>query len=662
MRKAVLLSFALIGIIYADTRLDESVISTTGFEDNILNEVKNVNIITKDDIEKRSDSDLNELLERAPGISLQKMALGWAIDMRGQGNRANTNVQVMVNGVSMNMTDSTHSATPLDAFSLDDVERIEIIPGGGAVLYGSGTQGGVINIITKTIPQNFYANVATKYSQSGSTNARFNIGGLVSENLFLKSSFYTNNTDGYRQGDKNRGAYGSFGLQYQIAPEQKISANFSHFKGKTYSSGASTRAMLDENRRNADTKNISKLDIKLTNLNVDYNAKLSDKLELNVTPFYQDTKFKPSSQSRFTDKKYGARTKLKYSYSFGNFITGYDYIYNKGKNDGSFDLMMSPKMRFVNISKGSTTKTTNSIFFINKFDFTDEFSLSAGYRFENAEYKILKNTFSKIAPAAIFDKVQGKTTKADISKDENNYAFEIMPNYKYSDSGNVYVKFERGFTSPSANKMQNKDARLGYYPSNIEPETYKTYEVGIKDLVFGQYFSATLFYTNSKNEISTIGKPPTYWTQVNIGETQRKGFEIYSEQALLDDSLRLSQSFTYTDTKIKKSGTSGYAAGSVVPNVAKYKVVLGVDYDINKNFTIFADSKFYGDQRNTSNEKLPAYSISDVGVRYKNKGFTVTGGVNNVFDKEYFTSADYKKDSFYVGDGRNLYVELKYDF
>ncbi|NLK66592.1 MAG: TonB-dependent receptor [Campylobacteraceae bacterium] len=663
MRKIGFLSLALATALFAETRLETSVISTTGFEASVADEVRNINVVTKDDIEKRSDSDLKTVLRRAPGVHLQQKAFGDAIDMRGQGIRANTSVQVMVNGIAMNMTDSSHSAMPLDAFSIDDIERVEIMPGGGSVLYGSGTQGGVVNIITKTKPKDFYANIATRYAQRGSINGRLNIGGMASENLFLKASLYSHDTKGYRDGDKSRGTYGSLGAIYQILDNQQLSINYSYFDGRSHFGGSATRAMLDRDRKST-SGDVSVTDVEMTNLNIDYSVKFKDNWELKISPFYQYTKFEPEGSSRFNDKKYGVRAKVKHDYSYGSLIFGYDYIYNKGKNDGAFDFMLNPMMRFVNITKGDTKKTTHSAFLQNRFDITDEFSLTAGYRYDYADYEVGKHTFTKVGPASMFNMIPGTLNTLDLNKNENNYAFEITPNYQYSDTGNVYFKFERGFTSPSANKMQNKDALIGYYPSNIDSETFQTYELGMKDLLFGQYFQATLFYTKSKDEISTVGKPPQFWNQVNIGKTERWGFEVYSEQDFMDGDLRLSQSFAYIDAEVKEVGVSGFRVGDVIPNVAKYKISLGVDYDITPYLTLFLDSKFYGDQKNSSYEKISSYNVTDVGARYKYKNLTITGGIDNVFDKEYYhsVSGSGANKSYYVGDGRTAYLEFKYDF
>ncbi len=51
--------------------------------------------------------------------------------MRGQGNKSNIAVKVMIDGRAINVLDNSHGVTPLNSINLDNVERIEIIPGVG---------------------------------------------------------------------------------------------------------------------------------------------------------------------------------------------------------------------------------------------------------------------------------------------------------------------------------------------------------------------------------------------------------------------------------------------------------------------------------------------------------------------------------------------------
>lgn len=61
-----------------------------------------------------------------------------------RGKRRGT--MVLVDGIPLNVRTGYYD---LDRINIADVERIEVVRGGGAVLYGSDATGGVINIITK---------------------------------------------------------------------------------------------------------------------------------------------------------------------------------------------------------------------------------------------------------------------------------------------------------------------------------------------------------------------------------------------------------------------------------------------------------------------------------------------------------------------------------
>lgn len=122
--------------------LGETVISASGFEQDADSNLRNVIVISSKDLQDKGYISLEQALERVSGISFVNFGLGRNIDMRGQGSKSNVSVKVMVDGRPINVLDNSHGVTPLDGINLSTVERIEIIPGGGSVLYGNGTRGG----------------------------------------------------------------------------------------------------------------------------------------------------------------------------------------------------------------------------------------------------------------------------------------------------------------------------------------------------------------------------------------------------------------------------------------------------------------------------------------------------------------------------------------
>ena len=296
-------------------------------------------------------------------------------------------------------------------------------------------------------------------------------------------------------------------------------------------------------------------------------------------------------------------------------------------------------------------KITHSFYFLETHDFTDIFSLSAGARYENANYDIFSNQ-KRIRGRKVFQ-VAGMPMRGN--KKNNNYAYEITPNFKYSDSGNLYFKFERGFISPTPVQLIDKINRTTYRINNLKSEVYQTYETGVKDLIWGQFISATLFLTDTKDEIGRQTLGPNIgdgWRYYNLTKTRRYGAELYAEQYLLD-SLRLSQTFSYVKAKI----SSGADKGKEIPYVQKSKFILGIDYEPISKFKILTDIKYGSSHKTASYKKVNSKTTVDLGVSYGPlKGFTVAAGVKNLMDKKYDI------DINVPARDRNYYVEFKYAY
>ncbi|MGA7800659.1 MAG: TonB-dependent receptor, partial [Gammaproteobacteria bacterium] len=111
----------------------------------------NVTIITARDIEASTATTLPQLLSEQPGVLTRSLygndAARTTVDIRGFGAAATQNTLILLNGRRLNDIDL--SAVDFAAIPLSNIERIEIIRGGGAVLYGDGAVGGAINIITR---------------------------------------------------------------------------------------------------------------------------------------------------------------------------------------------------------------------------------------------------------------------------------------------------------------------------------------------------------------------------------------------------------------------------------------------------------------------------------------------------------------------------------
>ncbi len=111
-------------------------------------------IITRDAIERAPQASLADIIAREAGVQTTSLyggvnGAGTAIDLRGFGATGPSNTLVLVDGRRLNDWDLP--GFDLSTIAKDSIERIEITRGNsGAVLYGDGAVGGVINIVTRS--------------------------------------------------------------------------------------------------------------------------------------------------------------------------------------------------------------------------------------------------------------------------------------------------------------------------------------------------------------------------------------------------------------------------------------------------------------------------------------------------------------------------------
>jgi iron complex outermembrane receptor protein len=125
-------------------------------------------VVTSEDIARTKPGTVQEALGKVPGIVFYDQTgnpFQRTIDLRGFNAQPNPSVSVFVDGVRVNEPDS--NAVNWDLIPIQDVERIEVLPGPSAV-YGQNALSGVINIITKrgtTSPQTTITAMVGSYGQ-----------------------------------------------------------------------------------------------------------------------------------------------------------------------------------------------------------------------------------------------------------------------------------------------------------------------------------------------------------------------------------------------------------------------------------------------------------------------------------------------------------------
>jgi len=145
--------------------LEQMIVTAQRYEKRDIDVAASTEILTEKDLQNTGASNLYDALKFSTGIEMQQYGTAGAsmgnmyskVVIRGVGN----GTLVLINGVPLN-TRGTYDLTDIP---VENVERVEIVRGGGSVLYGSEATGGVINIITKKKRDNYFKTGWGNYGQ-----------------------------------------------------------------------------------------------------------------------------------------------------------------------------------------------------------------------------------------------------------------------------------------------------------------------------------------------------------------------------------------------------------------------------------------------------------------------------------------------------------------
>jgi len=109
-----------------------------------------VYVITREDIRRAGASSLPEALRLAPGLQVARVtARDWSITSRGFAEQSPNKLLVLIDGRAVYSPLFAGVFWDVQDVPLEDVDRIEVILGPGATLWGSNAVNGVINVITR---------------------------------------------------------------------------------------------------------------------------------------------------------------------------------------------------------------------------------------------------------------------------------------------------------------------------------------------------------------------------------------------------------------------------------------------------------------------------------------------------------------------------------
>lgn len=660
MKKRALIIFLMTTTLFAQEnqiRLNESVITSQNFGTTVRNTASNITIITAKEIKEKGAMDLIDALRMAPGILVKNYYGSIALDIGGYSStHAYKNNIITIDGVKSDQFDS--SIVPIDL-----VERIEVIPNGGGVLYGDGASGGVINIVTK----NMYGNNKKKISgnvrtEIGSYNSyKYGLTTIVnpSEKFALKVTYSNKKHNSWRKFVENdRRLYTKYETVSLLGnykfDNSDLLLNYTRNDRKLVFGNELPEELYKKDRSKVLKKAYSGF-YQSDNFYGKYKRKIGDNTEFLTYAKYSDKVWKKlNKDKRYHTYEKSIKAQIKQNYEDKNyFIIGADY----------FD---SVRERYAKLKEGHVEKTGKNdvkkefgIFAMNETNF-GKLTFAQGLRYGKTEHEYY---WSRRDPIP-----EGLKGKKGCQK-YDNWAGDLELRYNYSNTGMMYGKISRAFRTPI-----NQEAGNTYNAQKLKSQIQKNFEIGVKDYIGDNiYLSASTFYKKIDGEIyyqTTVDKATgkTGAAFYNMGDTRRIGLQLLSEQYL--GKLTLTESISYLNHKIEKSDFKT-RENKEIPMVPNWKLGFGINYKYNDKLNLGADVVYVGkyyDSSDATNERkkdLGGYTTVDVSANYQlDDKISVVARVNNLFDEKYEDFVGYWSNTRQLTPavGRNFSIGLDYKF
>ncbi|WP_262927206.1 TonB-dependent receptor [Phytohalomonas tamaricis] len=262
---------------------------------------------------------------------------------------------------------------------------------------------------------------------------------------------------------------------------------------------------------------------------------------------------------------------------------------------------------------------------------------------------------------------------------------EFLPNfstkYQINADNQAFYNVTRNMRTPQNYVLYNTGDSI-----NLDPELSWNHELGWRFSRDDMALSATAFYLTFKDRQLSSRDTDGEYVMINVGEVVNKGLEL-EWSGLLPHNFNYYASYTYTESEqqdnITTRGVELPTEGKQVANVPKNMFNLSVGYDDGRYYGNIVGKyvgSYYGDL--TNDEKISGRTVFDLntGVRLPVdntmlKSAAIRFSINNLFDKEYLSSASSigfnaepynglsSNTSYYnVGEERTAVVSLEATF
>ncbi len=570
--------------------LDNVVVTASRTAQTVDQTLAPVSVITRKDIEARQATSVTELLETLPGVQMtQSGGPGSLTSLFIRGTATNQSL-VMING--QRIGSATAGGAYIQYLSPDQIERIEVVRGPRASLYGADAIGGVVNIITRKGTDNSEANLKVGYGSRNTRTASVNLSGRNSKTSY-HLGFNRFLTDGYDATDESR----------------SLENDDDAYSNSTLS------------------------------LNIDHT--FSDKLDAGISLYQSEGVSHYDSTSagydpRYNFKEQAATGKIKYHIS-DNWLSSFNLSHTLDESEAEKD----PYPNHFETRR-------NAFNWQNDFFITDNTLLTAGFDYYRDRVDS-SNNYAETSRdnKALFLQSQSTFSGSDLQlavrKDKNQrYGSKTTGNvswgYSLPDDLRLIASYGTAFRAPGFNDLYWPEDSWSKGNPDIKPESSQNTELELRGSHGLGSWSVTLFQNKIDDMISWATDSVSGKSMPDNVDTARiRGLELLVNYRIKE--WILAANLTLLDPEDRKTGKR---------LVRRARQMLNIDAERDfGRFTLGGTLRAQGDafEDKANNQKLSGFTTVDLrGSWQLSSELTAELKVVNLLGKEYQTSRGYNEE------------------
>lgn len=595
------------------------VVTASRMEESILKAKADMSVVGREEIEQMHMDNVEEVLRTVPGVQfLDYGSNGLNANVSGIRINGSKDVVILVDGVRVNDFKGAGSSGYMFAAlmnNMDNIERVEVMRGSAATMYGSGAKGGVINIITRR-PEGAKTVIDIAKGSFGKEAYKFNTQAAkdkVSYNIYHDRTISGTSKDGSGKewpGQSNTKSSGAK-FEYKFNDANKLTLNYetigSNFSGTDLVYGGHYVGMYDSN-----------------SVTLKHDWQINDQWSNSL--MYRATKEKSSWDKpggEDTDISEPITSDLEYKLYSDNFKYQTDRYtmvggieYSKGKD---------------NTNHKETSNT--SLFLQGDWELVPHVTLSGGIRHDRPDSYECHNSISYKLGWDITEKDTLYAGRSD---------YYILPS--------LTQLYDHKYGNADLRASEGRTTSIGYN-HEFTPDNY----------MMLSWFETKSGVGMTMNSTTDKDDPNYGQYQNSIGGISRGWNAQYN--ARLSDAVTVKLGWAHLFYDEKDSFTQGYAP--------KDKATFGVYYDKDKFSAAFDGFYFIRDKKGMKDgvKGWPSdkYGVYNLALNYtadKQTKFYVK--VDNIFNKLWAEHTDViwggGADSWYAMPGRSFIVGMQYTF